>query len=149
MYNALTEKGKKKRTKEKEEIFHNNIIISGNSYFFFLVKIEFIYFVVSFLLVLLLFGGVEFVEFERLQGLAEVLVLPLGAGLALDRAAPLESAIARRRHQHSPGVVTAPAAKQVASVDAFGGFIARSSGRPNRTFFFGFNRKCYHFIHFN
>jgi hypothetical protein len=88
---------------------------------------------VSFLLLLLLlFGGVEFVEFKRLQGLAEVLVLPLGAGFALDGAAPLESAVARRRHQHSPGVVTASAAEQVASVDSFRCLIAGSSGRPNR-----------------
>ncbi len=116
--NALTETKVKKK---KEEILHNNIIISGNySFVFCLVKIfKKCRSVVSFLLLLmlLLFGGVEFVEFKRLQRLAKVLVLPLGARFALDRAAPLERAIARRRHQHSPRVVTASAAQQIASVD--------------------------------
>jgi hypothetical protein len=137
--NALTETKVKKK---KEEILHNNIIISGNySFVFCLVKIfkkcrSVVSFLLLILLLLLLFGGVEFVEFERLQRLAKVLVLPLGARFALDRAAPLERAIARRRHQHSPRVVTASAAQQIASVDSFRGFIARSSGRPDRTFFF-------------
>jgi hypothetical protein len=140
--NALTETKVKKK---KEEILHNNIIISGNySFVFCLVKIfKKCRSVVSFLLLillLLLFGGVEFVEFERLQRLAKVLVLPLGARLALDRAAPLERAIARRRHQHSPRVVTTPTAQQIASVNSFRCFIARSSGRPDRTFILNFKK---------
>ena len=57
------------------------------------------------------------VEFKRCERFAVVLILPLSARLALNRATPLESAVARLRDEHAPGVVTAAAAKQIASVN--------------------------------
>ena len=78
--------------------------------------------------VVVIFVGHHLVQLGRLVGFAVVFVLPLRARLALDRAAPLEGALARLRYEDAPGIVAAPAAEQIAAVDPFGSFIARPSG---------------------
>lgn len=84
----------------------------------------------------LLFCRIEFVEFERLQWFAEMLVLPLRARFAFDGTTPFEGAIARSCHENSSGVVATTAAQQIASIDTFRCFIAWSSGCTNRTWDF-------------
>ncbi|KAK4011570.1 hypothetical protein OUZ56_020688 [Daphnia magna] len=59
----------------------------------------------------LLFSRIEFVEFERLQWFAEMLVLPLRARFAFDGTTPFEGAIARSCHEDSSGVVATTAAQ--------------------------------------
>ena len=95
----------------------------------------------------------DFVQFKRLERFAKVFVLPLGARFAFDRTTPPEGAIAGRRDQHPPRVVTASAAQQIASVNTFRCFITRPACCTDRTWKFrsneifntNFSSKIYNF----